>query len=114
MAKRKKKGSRRRSRGRKRGSRASTPKTLSGVFRQSPLAVKAGAVLSGFEVATKPTGTGDTALNAVIKMAKGQATATYAASQVKAAAMNPQAYKPLAIGFLIHWVNKKTIKIKGV
>ncbi len=111
MAKKGKKRSSRRGRGRKRGHRA-TPKTIGGVWRAQPLLVKGGMVLSAFEIASNETPSGKplVVLEAVLKK---QAKLDQLTSAIQANALDLGSYKPLAYGVIAHYVAKK-MHIKGL
>jgi len=115
MAKRKKKGSRRRSRGRRRGSRAATPKTVGGVWRAQPLLVKGGMALTAFDiVASTPATGGMSPISTLFDPSTSLKLKVEAIpKKLGSNAMDLNNYKPLAYSVIAHYVAKK-MHIKGL
>ena len=103
MAKKKRKGGYRR-KGRSRKGRASAPKTVKGVFKQQPLLVKGGIVLTGMGIVSEPSAMGDP-----IFQLQNKQWSNFLNS-VKANAMDPKRYYPIAFGV----IGSKAAKMLGL
>ncbi len=112
MARKKKGKGHRRGRGRKKGHRA-TPRTVRGVFKQQPLLVKGGILLTGVEILTDTSYGGASPLKRTVAMVKGTDSVDNVVASGKQAALNLTNYYPIVIGFLAH-KGAKILGIKGL
>ncbi len=111
MARKKgKKRSSRRGRGKRKGTRHA-PRTVRGVFKQQPLLVKGGILLSGMEMLTD-TQYGGTPLKTAIGVFKKTDTTDNLIMRTSGAITNVENYYPIVIGFLGHKA-AKMLGIKG-
>ncbi len=111
MAKKGKKRGSRRGRGKRKGRK--TPRTVRGVFKQQPLLVKGGILLSGLEILTDTSYGGASPLKRTVAMVKGTDSVDNVVASSKQAALNLTNYYPVVIGFLAH-KGAKILGIKGL
>ncbi len=112
MAKKGKKRGSRRGRGKRKGTRHA-PRTVRGVFKQQPLLVKGGILLTGVEILTDTSYGGASPLKRTVAMVKGTDSVDNVVASSKQAALNLTNYYPVVIGFLAH-KGAKILGIKGL
>lgn len=99
----------------KKSKKKPVPRTLGGMWRAAPMAVKGGMALSGLEMGTNQVEAfGTSPVGALSQLLKGERSVESTIAVAKEAVTTPKNYKLLGAGIVIHWVNKKTIKLKGL